>query len=156
MTKSICTTFDQATSEFKKTSSQFADCDARTIDEAILPVMSHHDKRSIGLLLLSLDDAAQDDAGMFSLIHAAESFDDDTYVNEFLSVLPQLLTKSPKWTSIVLMRCLNSEMTKEAMVRKVREADPEVKSSIIWLCEKINQRSPSFLSKTLPLLLAAK
>jgi len=149
-------TFDQVIAKFQEAASQFANSDVKKIDEAIVLVMRHHDKRSIRPLLLSLNDTAKEDAGMFSLIHAAEAFDDDTYVNEFLAALPELRTKAPKWTSIVLMRCLNNESTKAIMIRKLREADSEVKQSVAWLCEKINECNPSFLNKTLAVLLAAK
>lgn len=152
----ITDTFDQTIARFQKAAVHFAYSDAKAIDAALAPLMQHHDKRSIKPLLLSLDDTAREDAGMFSLIHAAESFDDVTYVDELFAALPQLLTSAPKWASIVLMRCLNSENTKEVMVRKLRESDSEVKQSVTWLCEKINERAPSFLNKTLPILLAAK
>lgn len=93
---------------------------------------------------------------MFSLIHAAESFDDESYIEGFLSVLIKLREKSPRWTSIVLMRVMNNEGTKDILVRKMREADADVKNSMIWLCQNINQRSPLLLGKTLPVILAAK
>ncbi|MDE2430300.1 MAG: hypothetical protein KGM99_16375 [Burkholderiales bacterium] len=149
-------TFEQVIVKFQETSSQFVSANAKVIDDAITLVAQHHDRRSIGPLLSSLDDGAQEDAGMFSLIHAAENFDDDTYVNELLAILPQLVTKAPKWASIVWMRGLNSENTRNIIVKKLREADLNVKQSAAWLCKKINDRSPLFLSKTIPILLAIK
>ena len=149
-------TFEQALLVFQAASAGFPDGGAKAIDAVLAPVMLHHDRRCIGVFLLCLDDAAQEDAGMFSLIHAAESFDDDSYVSELLDLLPRLWESAPKWTSILLMRSLNNESTKDVMVRKLREAGPEVKQAAALLCEKINARSPSFLRKTLPILLAAK
>jgi len=149
-------TFDQAKTEFVARAKNFANADPFEIDRATAPLMEHEDPRSIGILISSLDDAAIDDAGMFSIIHAAESFDDETYIDELIAALPQITVKSPKWTSIALMRILNSESTRDTLVRKLRYAGTSARDSARWLCEKINERSPNFLSITIPVLLAAK
>jgi hypothetical protein len=149
-------TFEQAIIAFQEAAPGFSEGGPIAIDTALAPLMQHHDWRCIRPLLFSLDDAYQEDAGMFSIIHAVESFDDDIYVSEFLGALPQLWSRAPKWASIALMRGLNNEHTKDVIVRKLREVDSDVKQSVVRLCEKINERSPSFLNKTLPVLLAAK
>lgn len=149
-------TFEQAKTEFLAHAKNFANSDATEIDSLIVPLMEHRDPRSITVLLSSLEDAAKDDAGMFSIIHAAESFDDETYIDELIAALPRITAKSPKWASIVVMRTLNTESTKDTLIRKLRDAGPSSKNSAKWLCEKINERSPTFLSKTVPVLLAAK
>ncbi len=88
-------------------------------------------------MLGMLDDTADADEGMFSLIHAAEVFDDSVYVEHMLVVLPSLKNKAPKWASIILMRAINSQTTRDALVKAVRVAGPEVKQAVIWLCEKL-------------------
>lgn len=50
------------------------------IDVAISELMAEGDPRLPGDLLQLLSDRAEYDEGMFSLIHAAESYDDSAYV----------------------------------------------------------------------------
>ncbi|WP_175426065.1 Imm30 family immunity protein [Ralstonia pseudosolanacearum] len=126
------------------------------IDAALFGLNSYHNPQSIEVMLGLLDDTFDADEGMFSLIHAAEAFDDSTYVEHMLVVLPSLKDKAPKWASIILMRAINNQSTRDALVNAVRVACPEVKKAVMWLCEKINQRSVEFVSKTLPVVLAAK
>lgn len=128
----------------------------RMLDETIATLMRQPDPRCIEPLLLALDDHVKQDEGMFSIIHAAESFDDDRYIEALLVVLPKLREKAPKWASIVLMRVLNNAQTMLVLTRKLRVAETRVKEAVEWLCERINERSPSFVKKTLPVLLAAK
>lgn len=148
--------FEELVARFKAAASRIDEVGAKKVDETIAMLMAHRDVRCIQPLLLSLNDNAQDDEGVFSAIHAAESFDNGSYVEELLAVIPELRARSPKWASIVLMRVLNNENTKLILMQKLRTVNAEVKEAIRWLCEKINQRSPSFIAKTLPILLASK
>lgn len=126
------------------------------LDSAVAKVAEHRDSASIGPLLLLLDDSATYDEVMFSLIHAAEDFDDTIYVKAVLNVIADISVSAPKWASIVLMRILNSASTKSALVSALRSSGTEEKLAIRTLCEAINQRSAEFLAKTTPLLLAAQ
>jgi len=125
-------------------------------DQALADVTAHDSPRYIGPLLLMLDDGAEDDESMFSLIHAAEAFDDATYVRELLEVLPEFRAAAPRWASIALMRVLNSESARDELVKALRSAPPQTKQAMSWVCEKINERNPSFMSKTLPVVIAAR
>jgi hypothetical protein len=126
------------------------------IDGAISKVVEFNDPSSIGPLLCMLRDDALFDEGMYSLIHAAEEFDDDIYIREFLLVLPLIRHKAPAWASVVLMRILNSSHARDCLTRKVRGADLETKESLSWLLEKINGESPEFLAKTVAVMVAAR
>lgn len=106
-------------------------------------------------LLASLSDEAEYDEGMFSIIHAAESVDDTLYVSALLAAFPALSASSPRWASIVLMRVLNSNQAQHELVRQLRDASAPIKESVRVMCERINEVSPNFLSKTLPVTLAA-
>lgn len=125
------------------------------IDAAISELWSEGCEDLSSDLLSLLSDGAEHDEGMFSLIHAAESFDDATYVHSFLSVFPGLVLSSPRWASIVLMRILNSEDTRMELIRQLRDSSVETKNAIRDMCERINNVSPQFLSKTVPVTLAA-
>ena len=148
--------FEEKMIEFREASAKFRSGGAKAVDAALAPLMQQPDTRLIGPLLLTLDDSATDDAGMFSLIHAAEQFEDKLYVDKLFHVLPQLYATAPKWTSIVFMRCLNNDETRNYLVRAIRLASLEVKQIVTRLCKQINARSPTFLSRTVPLLIAAK
>lgn len=125
------------------------------IDVAISELMADGDKRLPSDLLALLSDRAEYDEGMYSLIHAAESCDDRAYVCALLSVFPHLVSSAPRWASIVLMRVLNSSPAQAEMVKQLRDAPVSVKEAVRKMCGRINETSPQFLSKTVPVTLAA-
>lgn len=126
------------------------------IDSAVSNVAKLKDPSSIGPLLCMLNDNALFDEGMYSLIHAAEEFNDDVYTRELLSVLSVMRHKAPAWASVVLMRALNNDQTHNCLTRKARTVSRETKESLVWLLEQINKESPAFLAKTVALLVAAR
>jgi hypothetical protein len=128
------------------------------IDYYLEALLSEGGKNLAVDLLALLSDKAEYDEGMFSIIHAAESLEQTpyaTYVSAMLSVFPMLLASSPRWGSIVLMRVMNSDETRHELVRQLREASSSIKESVRVMCERINGVSPEFLSKTVPVTLAA-
>ena len=125
------------------------------IDTAVNELFADGDGRLARDLLSLLSDSAEYDEGMFTLIHAAENIDKDTYVRSLLSVFPQLVTSAPRWASIVLMRVLNNGSAQLEMVRQLRDAPVSVKEAVREMCGRINEVSPQFLSKTVPVTLAA-
>lgn len=125
------------------------------IDIAINELVAEGDERLPSDLLSLLSDGAEYDEGMFSLIHAAETCDDRAYVHSLLSVFPDLVTSSPRWASIVLMRVLNGPSAQTEMVRQLRTAPVSTKEAVRGMCDRINSVSPQFLSKTVPVTVAA-
>ncbi|WP_432288765.1 Imm30 family immunity protein (plasmid) [Aminobacter sp. BA135] len=125
------------------------------IDVAVSELMADGNEDLPGDLLSLLSDKAEYDDGMFSLIHAAESCDDNAYVRALLSVFPHLVLSAPRWASIVFMRVLNSGPAQAEMVRQLRDAPASVKDAVREMCGRINEVSPQFLSKTVPVTLAA-
>jgi len=125
------------------------------MDAAIAEIVATGDPRSSRDLLSLLSDSAEHDEGMFSLIHAAEACDNDAYVSALLSVFPQLVSSAPRWASVILMRVLNSGSTQSEMVRQLRGAPDSVKGAVSEMCRRINEVSPQFLSKTIPVTLAS-
>lgn len=125
------------------------------IDERVDALLSNGSATLTEDLLASLSDKAEYDEGMFSIIHAAESIADAPYVSALLSIFPTLSVSSPRWASIVLMRVMNSDPTRHELVRQLRGASLPIKESVRSMCERINGVSPEFLSKTVPVTLAA-
>ncbi|WP_156347529.1 MULTISPECIES: Imm30 family immunity protein [unclassified Sphingomonas] len=125
------------------------------IDAAVNKLLAKGDERLTSDLLSFLTDNAEYDEGMFSLVHAAEACDDRTYVRALLAVFPGLVASSPRWASIVLMRVLNSPSAQAELVRQLRNAPNFAKEAMRAMCERINSVSPQFLSKTVPVTVAA-
>lgn len=149
-------TLEQALSTLEEAIHMDGPDSVAVIDSKIADVMAFNDSRSIRPLIRLLDDNAQYDEAMFSIIHGAESFDDDVYASEILLELPYMVDKSPRWASILFMRALNSDAVRALMVKKIRLSPHNVKMAVLWLSQKINERSPKFLEKTLAVMTAAK
>ena len=130
--------------------------DVQAIDASLAKVMAFNDPSVIRPLMRLLEDNAQYDEAIFSIIHSVESFDYDVYISEFLKELPYVVHKSPRWTSILFMRILNSDSARESITKKVYLATPEIKAAVLWLVEKINEKSSKFLEKTVAVMVAAK
>lgn len=91
---------------------------------------------------------------MWSLVHAAERFDDMVYVASFLEALPALAIASTRWASVLMMHLLNSDTVRPELVRQLRIAASDVKRSAVFLCEQINDTDARFLAKTTAVLVA--
>jgi hypothetical protein len=109
---------------------------APAIDAAIGPVLAANDASVIGPLLLLLRDDADED-GMWSILHAAESFDDEPYVRDVLRVLPLLNETSGRWSEIVIIRILNSEPTRAHLIRQLGLAPEETKGTLRSVCARL-------------------
>ena len=109
---------------------------APAIDAAIGPVLAANDAAVIGPLLLLLGDDADED-GMWSLLHAAESFDDEPYVRDVLRVLPLLNEHSGRWSEILIIRILNSEPTRAHLIRQLGLAPDERTSAVRSVCARL-------------------
>lgn len=125
------------------------------VDDHVATLLSEGGATLTEDLLGLLSDRAEYDEGMFSIIHAAEAVADAPYVSALLSVFPTLSASSPRWASIVLMRVMNSDLSRHELVRQLREAPVQVKESLRSMCERINEVSPEFLSRTVPVTIAA-
>ncbi|UGQ27101.1 Imm30 family immunity protein [Acinetobacter calcoaceticus] len=130
--------------------------DVQAIDTALVEVMIFNDPSVIRPLIRLIDDSAQFDEAIFSIIHSIESFDDDVYISEALKELPYLVHKSPKWADILFMRILNSDSARECMIEKLYLASSEIKSAVLWAVTRINEKSSKFLEKTIAVMIVAK
>ena len=127
------------------------------IDACVDTLLAEGGKSLAADLLLMLSDKADNDDGMFTLVHAAESLDVvpyTSYISALLTVFPTLFTSSPRWASIVLMRVINSDVSRYELVGQLRSAPVLVQESVRAMCDRINEVSPEFLSKTVSVNLA--
>lgn len=118
--------------------------------------MIFNDHSVIRPLIRLIDDSAQFEEAIFSIIHSIESFDDDVYISEVLKELPYLVHKSPKWAGILFMRILNSDRARENLTEKLYSTSSEIKSAVLYIVEIINKESSTFLEKTIAVMVAAK
>jgi hypothetical protein len=125
------------------------------IDAAVVPVAAMQDPQSITPLLLMLRET-DDDNGMWSILHAAEKFDHSTYVSSVMAALPEMVSVSPYWASIVIMRLLNSDAARAELVRQLQGSSVAAKDAAKRLCEKINESDVRFMAKTTAVLIAAR
>lgn len=128
--------------------------DARQIDAALEPVTALQDSNTIAPLLLMLNDESEDSA-MWSLLHAAEQFDDRTYIGRFLEAVTGMVVGSSRWASIAMMRVLNSDASRAELARQVRSSPEFTRKAVVFICEAINGRDPRFLAKTVAITTAA-
>jgi hypothetical protein len=130
-----------------------ADGDAVAIDEALLPLASR-DEAIAPILLFLNEDGDQD--GMWSIVHVAEAFEDAPYVAGFLDALPELAGASPWWARTLMIRVLNQDATRTALVRRLPQAPSSVKAATILICERVVCGDAGFIDKAEPVLSAAR
>lgn len=124
------------------------------IDKAVSELLTISNDKLAPNLLGLLSDNAQSDEGMFTLIHAAESVEDATYVSALVTMFPKLVSRAPRWASIVLMRVLNNPETQQLLTAQLRSSSDTVKMSFAEMCHRIGEVSPQFLKLTAPVVLA--
>ena len=127
---------------------------ARDIDAALEPVASACDPRTIAPLLLMLNDETEDES-LWSLVHAAEQFEDAIYISHFLSAFSGVVVASTRWASIIMMRILNSDTSRAELIRQVRVAPTDTQKSTAFICGAINERDARFSEKTAGVLIAS-
>ena len=126
------------------------------IDSVLSKLLAYSCDKVSGDLLLLLSDEAEYEEGMYSLIHAAERARDEEYILSLLSVFSTIKTSSPRWTSIVMMRVLNSRPAQLELITQLRTASKSVKAEVDDVCRRIGEIDPQFLAKTIPVTLATR
>jgi len=128
-----------------KDSLQRRDADyVQQFDDVLCRISALNDPACIGPLLSFLDDDSEFDETMFSIVHAIESFDDDTYVREILDNLPRLIARSPRWASIIHARIFNNPSTLAAYDQRIRTASDQQKIAVHDAVQAVRQRSLDF------------
>lgn len=122
------------------------------IDTKLAEIMAFNDYSVIRPLARLLEDNAEYDEAIFSIIHCIESFEDNIYLNEIINELPYLVDKSPNWATVLLIRIINSNTARECLTKKVFLTTPAIKSSILFLLKRINEEVPTLSEKIIPLM----
>ncbi|WP_332606284.1 Imm30 family immunity protein [Acinetobacter sp. ESBL14] len=122
------------------------------IDAKLAEIMAFNDCSVIRPLVRLIEDNAQYDEAVFSIIHSIESFKDDIYIVEIINEFPYMVNKAPNWATILLIRILNSKTARECLIDKVSLTTPAIKNSILFLLQRINAEKPNFFEKTASLM----
>lgn len=107
------------------------------IDDALLPLLERSDPHVIAPILRLLNETG-DEAGMWSIVHSAESFTDREYVSGFLQAIPELGQTCMWWAEILLMRILNSDECRSELMEQLRDAPATAKEGVSAICEKLS------------------
>lgn len=108
------------------------------IDNALLPLLGRSDPQIIAPILRLLNETG-DDAGMWSIVHSAESFTGPEYVSGFLQAIPELGQTCLWWAEVLLMRILNSDECRTELMEQLRDAPAMAKEGVSAICEKIGE-----------------
>jgi hypothetical protein len=142
--------------QFLRAAECFRTASAIEVDTAILNALPMNSPSWIATLLRALVDDATDDAGMFSLIHTAEAFGDDLYIEGFIAVIPDLVRTAPRWASILLMRVINSESAKAYLIKTLLLQSADTVDSVVWLCDAIGRRGRDLDVRVEPVRMAGR
>ena len=112
-------TLEQAINNLTKEIQMNHFSNVKDIDNKLAEIMAFNNYLVIRPLARLLEDNAQNDEAIFSIIHSIESFDDDVYIHEIINEFPYLVSKSPYWTTILLIRILNSDIARKCIIEKV-------------------------------------
>lgn len=130
--------------------------DVKIIEGSLTKIMAFDNASVIRPLIRLIEDDAEYDEAIFSIIHSVESFKDDVYVSECMKELPDLVTQAPLWAIILFQRILNNDYTRGCLIENIHFTTHEIKQTVLWLVEEVNRKSTQFLDKTEAIKLAVK
>jgi hypothetical protein len=123
----------------------------REFEELLARIAALQDPQSIPALVALLEDDAEYDEVMFSIVHTIEAFDDSTYVDQVIASLPGLNRTAPRWSAIIHKRVLNSSETMAAYGRRAKEASPVERGAIRKVLTEV-AKTPVFRDRVNALL----
>lgn len=85
---------------------------------------------------------------MFSIVHTIENFEDAIYLQNLLPALDKLFQKSPKWTTILVMRILNSTSTKDKLANAITYTSASTKDTLRQIFNTLQSKYEKWISLT--------
>jgi len=111
------------------------------------------DANAVTALISLLDDDAEYAELMYSIIHTAETSDDETYSMGVINALPELWNSSPGWLQTIHVRILNSPTAICAYLRILNQSDKlkrlvakEIFSSVSAKWPQLSQKATNAFS----------
>jgi hypothetical protein len=114
------------------------------------------DSSSIAPALLLLTDEGVSDAANWSLLVAAEAYDDADFVREFLIALPILHPLSPRWAEILMLRVLKENRRRLLLARQAVGAARAQKEAVDIVCTRILDKDSSQIDKAAAVIFASR
>lgn len=109
-------------------------------EDLVQEAFQTHDGKMLGPLLVCLDDSCDFDEVMFGLIHAVEAFGCADYFAVLAERLNPILSKSPRWGSILVTRIMNSQDAYSRFLAKLSEQDQATKNEAIALMRRLSAK----------------
>lgn len=118
--------------------------DVERFEATLQQISELNHPEAIGLLIPFFDDKCRFPEVMFSIVHAIERFDSETYVRELLKSLPAFIERSPYWATVIHLRILNTPNVLRIYCSQVKDAERAIKVVSRGILEKIRDTKPKF------------
>lgn len=95
---------------------------------------------AIASLIDCLDDACEFDEIIFGVVHAVESFPTEEYFAVLSERFPIIVSQSPRWTSILIMRIMNVDGEFAKFLATLSDAKDETKNDVIRVMKGLSNK----------------
>jgi hypothetical protein len=119
--------------------------DVERFDATLSQIAALNNPQAIALLVSFLNDNCKFHEVMFSIIHAIERVDDETYIREIINVLPILWKESPYWANVIHFRIFNHATSRQNYRNQLAKAAPTIKMATKELLTKMRKEEPTFV-----------
>lgn len=94
----------------------------------------------------TFDDKTHEHEVMFSMVHAIEHYDDilgqQVTISTLLDCIHMMMASAPDWLEVLILRHLNNDNAREALVTEVIQKNDAIKTVIKEVIHKLIQRNP--------------
>ncbi|HTF44223.1 MAG TPA: Imm30 family immunity protein [Terriglobales bacterium] len=118
--------------------------DEIAFEDAIARFHLENGPAALSPLFSLFDDAAKSHTRMFTIIHAAETFDDQTYVAALLSETAALADSAPRWLKVLYMRVLNSDSARAELLAQSGRAGSGIRDVLASALDSVVADRPEF------------
>src|SRR5215475_2837191 len=105
------------------------------------------DANVVTALISLLDDDAEYGELMYSIIHTAETADDETYSVGVINGLPEMWDSSPNWVRIIHVRILNSPTAINEYLRILNHSDESKRLVAKEIFSSVSEKRPQLSQK---------
>lgn len=121
-------------------------------EESLARIAAINDPSVIDPLFLLLDDSAEYDELMYSIVHTVEQWDDKTYVAALLRSADALLQRAPQWSQILHIRVLNSPGTLNEYCILLDSATDSQRATVRAIYESIAKNWTDLADRVTPII----
>jgi hypothetical protein len=107
------------------------------------------DASIVTALISLLDDDAEYDELMYSIVHAVEASGIEMYSLGVINAMPELWDSSPDWLQTIHIRILNSPTSIDKYLRIVNQSDESKRQMVKEIFSSISAKWPEYSQKTM-------